>query len=309
MRILKYAIKNIKRNAFLSLSSILVLSLIIFFINILILVNFTTDELIVNINKRLSLSLTLNRGYTNENSEVIELTSSLKSISKDLKVEYISPDAALSTMKMWDPELTKLVETEWENPLPSSIKVDNIWLNDYDKINWIVSKYKWVVLYDENKFKRKIVDYKDQYERINSVIKVLNSIKLGIYSIIWFFIFSVFVIIYNIIWNFIFFYRDEIKITKLVGWDDVFIYWPFSVQWFLYTLISTLLSFLIFIYIIKTINIYLIEDFPWFVNRFLQANSKYFLYEFICISTIWMISWFLSSKIFISRSNSKQKIL
>ena len=61
MRILKYAIKNIKRNAFLSLSSILVLSLIIFFINILILVNFTTDELIVNINKRLSLSLTLNR--------------------------------------------------------------------------------------------------------------------------------------------------------------------------------------------------------------------------------------------------------
>ncbi len=112
MRILKYAIKNIKRNAFLSLSSILVLSLIIFFINILILVNFTTDELIVNINKRLSLSLTLNRGYTNENSEVIELTSSLKSISKDLKVEYISPDAALSTMKMWDPELTKLVETE-----------------------------------------------------------------------------------------------------------------------------------------------------------------------------------------------------
>jgi cell division protein FtsX len=119
----------------------------------------------------------------------------------------------------------------------------------------------------------------------------------------------VFIIIYNIIGNFIFFYRDEIKITKLVWGDNIFIYWPFSVQGLLYTAFSSILSIIIFIYIIKTVNIYLIDDFPWFINRFLKLNSQYFLYEIFWISLIWLISWFLSSHKFISKAGSKEKFL
>lgn len=301
MRILKYALKNIKRNVFLSFSSILVLTLIIFFINILLLVNFTTDELIKNINSRLTISITLNRWYSNENSEVIELISWIRSISKDLKVNYISPEEALNTIKIRDPDLTRVVETEWENPLPASIKIENIGLREYADMDNVISKYKWVIVYDEKKFKKKIIDYKAQYDRIDSVIKVFSSIKFWIYSIIIFFVFSVFIIIYNIIGNFIFFYRDEIKITKLVWWDNVFIYGPFSVQWFLYTFFSSVLSLFIFIYIIKTINIYLIDDFPKFINEFLRLNWRYFVYEIAGISFIWILSGFLSSHKFINK--------
>jgi len=301
MRILKYALKNIKRNVFLSFSSILVLTLIIFFINILLLVNFTTDELIKNINSRLTISVTLNRWYSNENSEVIELISWIRSISKELKVNYISPEEALNTIKIRDPDLTKVVETEGENPLPASIKIENIGLREYADMDNVISKYKWVIVYDEKKFKKKIIDYKAQYDRIDSVIKVFSSIKFWIYSIIIFFVFSVFIIIYNIIGNFIFFYRDEIKITKLVWWDNVFIYGPFSVQWFLYTFFSSILSLFIFLYIIKTINIYLIDDFPKFINEFLRLNWRYFVYEIAGISFIWILSGFLSSHKFINK--------
>lgn len=307
MRILKYALKNIKRNAFLSFSSVLVITLIIFFINILLLVNYTTDELIKNINSRLTLSLTLNKGYTNENSDVIDLIKWIREISSELKVAYVSPEEALETMRKRDPDLTRVVESDTENPLPSTIKVENIAINQYEELNKAIEKHKSAIVYDEKKFKKKIIDYKAQYDRIDSIIKVFNSIKIGIYSIIWFFIFSVFIIIYNIIGNFIFFYRDEIKITKLVWGDNIFIYGPFSLQWLIYTLFSCLLSLIVFLYIIKTINIYLIEDFPKFINRFLDANYRYFFIEIWGISIVWMISWFMSSYKFIGKAKSIDK--
>lgn len=306
MRIFKYAIKNIQRNMFLSFSSVLVLTLIIFFINILMLVNFTTDEIIKNINSRLTISISLNKWYTNENSEVIELISWIRSVDRELTVTYISPEEALSVIKNRDPELTKVVESDSENPLPASIKIENIWLREYSNINDVISKYKWVIVYDETKFKKRLVDYKTQYDRIDNVIKVFHSIKLWIYAIIWFFIFSVFIIIYNIIGNFIFFYRDEIKITKLVWWDNIFIYWPFSIQWLLYTGFSSVLSLLIFVYIIKTVNIYLIDNFPQFINSFLIAYWYFFFYEIIWVWLIWTISWFLSSHKFINKTYAKQ---
>lgn len=306
MRILKYAIKNIQRNVFLSFSSVLVLTLIIFFINILMLVSFTTDELIKNINSRLTISITLRKWFSNENSEVVELISWIKAVSKNLNVTYISPEEALSTISARDPELLKVVESDSENPLPASIKVENIWLIEYSAINDVISVHKWAVVYDENKFKKNITWYKQQYDKIDGVIKVFHSIRLWIYSIIGLFIFSVFIIIYNIIGNFIFFYRDEIKITKLVWWDNIFIYWPFSFQWLLYTLFSGLLSLMIFLYIIKTINIYLIDDFPKFINMFLSTYWLFFVYEILWISFIWMLSWFLSSHKFINKTYSKK---
>jgi cell division protein FtsX len=127
----------------------------------------------------------------------------------------------------------------------------------------------------------------------------LQSIKIWIYSIIVFFMFSVFIIIYNTIWNFVFFYKDEIKITKLVWWDNFFIYWPFSIQWIIYTFLSSFISILIFVYIIKTVNIYLIDDFPKFINLFLLKNSPYFFYQMILLMFIWAIRWFISSQKFI----------
>ncbi len=300
MRILKYTIKNILRNKFLSFSSILVLTLIIFFINILLLLNYTTKYIINNVNSRLTISLNLKSWYTNENSEIIDLISNIKAFNKNLSVSYISAEEAFKVLSSRDPELAKIVESEKNNPLPSSILVKNIWLTEYENIDKIIIKYKNIIVYDEEKSKKNITDYKAQYQKINDVIKIFTSIQYWIYSIIWFFIFSVFIIIYNIVWNFVFFYREEIKITKLVWWDNVFVYWPFSLQWVIYTLIASFLSIVIFIYLIKTINIYLIDDFPKFINNFLFLNYRYFLIEIWVISIVWAISWFLSSVRFIN---------
>jgi cell division protein FtsX len=74
---------------------------------------------------------------------------------------------ALEELKKKNPDLTRLVESEKENPLPDSIIIKDINLNQYVDLNSIISKYKDIIVYDETATKKTIVDYKAQYDRID----------------------------------------------------------------------------------------------------------------------------------------------
>lgn len=301
MRLLKYALKNTIRNPFLSLSSILVISLLIFFINTLFFIEYVTTSLTENINDRMSLSLNLKSGYTGDNSEVIAAMSALKQASPSVNIEYLSKEEAFEILRKRDQELVRIIEGDKENPLPSSIVIKDIPLSEYPKIDAIVKQFKGIIQYDEERSQRSLVDYRAQYERIQGLINILLSIRYGIYGIIGLFIFSVFIIIYNSIGNFVFFYRDEIKIIRLVGGENIFIYGPFSIQGLLYTIAAYILGTLIFIYLVKNINFSLITDFPVFIDRFLSLYSDIFLIELGIVAVVGMLSGFLSSRRFIGK--------
>lgn len=301
MRLLKYALKNTIRNPFLSLSSILVISLLIFFINTLFFIEYVTTSLTENINDRMSLSLNLKPGYTGDNSEVIAAMSALKQASSAIDIQYLSKEEAFEILKKRDQELVRIIEGEKENPLPSSIVIKNIPLGEYPKIDTIVRQFKGIIQYDEERSQKSLVDYQSQYERIQGLINILLSIRYGIYGIIGLFIFSVFIIIYNSIGNFVFFYRDEIKIIRLVGGANIFIYGPFSIQGFLYTLVAYALGTSVFVYLIKNINFSLITNFPVFTDRFFVLYSDILLIELAVVTVVGILSGFLSSRRFIGK--------
>ena len=303
MRILKYAIKNIIRNTFLSLSSIGVIALIVFFINILLFVNFTTLTMIDKVNARISLSVSLKPAYTDTNSEVIELLTDLKSLYKTLDVKYVSSSEALDILRKRDPDLVKVIENDTENPLPASIIIKNIGLDQYEQIDGVIRSHKSAIVYDEQKSKNNIADYRNQYEKIQSLTRVLEGIKIGVYVVIGFFVFTVFLVVYSIIGNFVFYYRDEIKITKLVGGNNLFVYGPFSLQGFLYTAIASCSSLLIFLYIVWTFPFSLFEDVR-FIAQFLSYTTPYFLIELAGMMLVGLISGFLSSIRFINRTGA-----
>ena len=301
MRLLKYALKNTIRNSFLSLSSILVISLLVFFINTLFFIEYVTASITDSINDRMSISLNLKSGYTDDNSEVIEAMSALRNTNTTIQVQYISRDDAFAILKKRDPELARVIEGDKENPLPSSIVLKNIPLREYPAINSIIERYKGIVQYDEERSKKSLVDYQAQYERIQGIINILLTIRFGIYAIVGFFLFSVFIIIYNSIGNFVFFYRDEIKIIRLVGGDNIFIYGPFSIQWFLYTLAAYGIGTLAFVSLVKHINFALITDFPLFIDRFFAQYNSILLLELLVILLVGAFSGFLSSRRFIGK--------
>jgi cell division transport system permease protein len=79
-RIAKYSVKNILRNKFLSFSSVLVLTLLMFFINILVILHDVSFNLIDSINSKLSISLYLDEKYDKNTTEVIKLEEDIKNI-------------------------------------------------------------------------------------------------------------------------------------------------------------------------------------------------------------------------------------
>jgi cell division protein FtsX len=71
-RIFTYSVKNIFRNKFLSISSVLVLTLLVFFINLLLVIQNISFKIIDNVNEKLTVSLYLQDEY-DKNSEPVRL--------------------------------------------------------------------------------------------------------------------------------------------------------------------------------------------------------------------------------------------
>ena len=108
------------------------------------------------------------------------------------------------------------------------------------------------------------------------------------------FLLSIWIIIYSIIWNFVYYYRDEIYITRLVGWSKIFIYWPFSLQWAIYAIFSFFSWILVFYIWVVLTNKILKENFSF--SYILWDYVYLFSLELLLLVVIWALSGLVSSK-------------
>lgn len=293
-RLLKYAVKNILRNKFLSLSSVLVLTLLMFFINILFLLNNVSWKIIESINSKLTISLYLNEDYDNEDIDVLDLMWDIRNSFPEIVVVYKTKQEVLESLREKDPDLVKILERT--NPLPNTINISNVSLEQYESLNRVIEN-KLYVLSDKDSDKEYFSNYGSQYRRITQVITILNHLQTWLYSIILVFIISISIIMYSIIGNFVYYFRDEIYITRLVGWWKSFIYWPFVIQWMIYSFFSFILSILSFWFIINNSEVLFWQEY-WIEFLFTNAD-EIFLIELWIFLFIWWFSWFLSSRKYI----------
>lgn len=297
-RILKYALKNIFRNKFLSISSILVLSLLMFFINVLYVLHEVSFKVTDSINSKLTISLYLKDTYDKNSLEVVSLIQDIKNTYPNIKLVYKTKDDVMKELQKKDAELVRILQSDWVNPLPSTISLANIKLDQYENLDLLIEKKMFIFLEQTNWAKSQVSSYKDQYNNIMKVINTIKTLQMWLYFIIAVFLISIFVIVHSIISNFIFYYRDEIYITKLVWGSNIFIYWPFSMQWLIYVLISFIFSLSFFILVLNNLN-FIFSSFSY-KNFIYSSNSlNIFALEFIVFSFIWALSWFFSSKKYI----------
>lgn len=292
-RIAKYSIKNILRNKVLSFSSILVLTLLMFFINILVVLHDVSFKLIDSINSKLTISLYLDDGYNRNSVEVIDLIEDIQNIWKwewsdlGVVVNYKTKEDILDDIRIKEPWLVKILERS--NPLPETIVLSNIRLYQYAELNNIVEN-KLFMLSKDIADQEYFANYTSQYKKIVNIINVLDILQVWLYVIIWIFMVSISIIIYSVIWNFIYYYKDEIYITRLVWWSKKFIYWPFVLQWGIYSFIALSLSLFIFIIILNNVNIAFSDLY------FFTFSYQIFILEMIMFVSIWWFAWYLSSK-------------
>lgn len=286
-RIAKYSVKNILRNKFLSISSILVLTLLMFFINILVILHDVSFKLIDSVNSKMTISLYLNNEYNRDSLEVIDLMNNIKMINSTIWVDYKSKEVILDEIREKEPDLVEILERT--NPLPDTIILSNIQIDYYKQVNSIIEP-KMYILKKYQDDKDHFSYYSSQYRNIENIISVLWILTYWLYIIIGVFLLSIFVITYSIIWNFIYYFKDEIYITRLVWGSKKFIYGPFILQWMIYSFTSFVLSFFIFLFILSSIN-----NAFWDLYMF-QANYAILLLELCIFVLVWGVSWLFSSK-------------
>lgn len=285
--IAKYSVKNILRNKFLTISTILVLTLLMFFINVLWILDSVSLKIISEINSKMSISLYLKEWISRESLEVITLRNNIKNVDEKINFDYKTKEQNLLEMKQKDPELVKILEND--NPLPETIILSNIKIEDYESVNRAIENQ--LSIFTNNEIdKDYFANYTTQYKRINQVTFILNTLKLWLEIVILIFFISIAIITYSVIWNFIYYYKNEIYITRLVWWSKSFIYGPFIMQWIIYSIFSFFVSLLIFLLLLKNLNIAFWEYFQFEVSKNLT-----FLQLIIFIFIGW-ISWYLSSR-------------
>lgn len=297
-RIIKYAIKNILRNKFLSLSSILVLTLLIFFINILFVLHNVTIKVMNSINDKLTISLYLKDTYDKNSTETLGLINDISKDFPNIKIDFKSKDQVMEELKKKDAELVRILNSDWVNPLPATISISNIKLNEYEWLDDMIEKRMFIFIDKDKNQKNNVSNYKDQYDNIIKVINTIKTLQMWLYFIIWVFVISIFVIVYSIISNFIFYYKDEIYVTKLVWWSNIFIYWPFSLQWVIYVLLSFVFSIILFFLLLQNIN-FLFSSFSYKEFVFNNSSVNLFMIELWVFSLLWALSGYFSSKKYI----------
>lgn len=291
-RITKYSVKNILRNKFLSISSILVLTLLMFFVNILVVVEDISDEIISTINSKLTISLYLEDKYSKTTLDVSDFLDEIKEIDEEIWVEYKTKEMVLNEIRLKEPSLVQILERK--NPLPDTIVVSNISLSDYDNVNSKIESRLYLFSNDEAE-QQSFADYSQQYKKITDVTSNLFLLQMWLYAVILIFLISISIIMYSIIWNFIYYYRDEIYITKLVWWSNSFIYGPFVLQWIIYSIISYFLNLIVFVLILKYLSTLVWEIYIY------EIPDNILLMEFLLFIIIWWVSWFFSSKKYLKR--------
>ena len=295
MYILRYALKNIFRNIFLSASSILIIGLLVFFVNILILVIFSTDRFITNINNRISININFQDGYDNTQLRSSEFLSGVTSSFSGVEVEYISREKALVLLTARNPDLATLIEDD-SNPLPNSVRLSNIDINQYSSLNTYIGRFRDILQYDQWSFDKKLLDYRSQYERITSVIQMLNILQATVYIFLALFVFTVAILVYMVIHNFIFFLQNEVRIIELVGGRPSFIYWPFILQGTLYAFFASLVAFVAFLGGIEIIGSqFLFMDLSPFLIDFKRVFLTYAWLLIPIFALVGAISAFLAS--------------
>jgi len=177
MRLLRYAFNNIKRSLVLSFSSVIVISLMTFLIFALFFTEFVMHNLAESVNSRLSLTLNVKVGFSSTSREVIDTVENLRQIAPGVQASFASAEDNFDVLRSRDPELAKIIDDESQNPLPSTISVKNVPIEQYEKLDAVILKNSKVLDINEEKYAKSVINYRSQFERIRTIVSVLYSLR------------------------------------------------------------------------------------------------------------------------------------
>ncbi len=245
-RVFIAGVTNFWRNGFVSLSSLVMMSIALFIIASLIFMSAILRFSLQEIKNKVDINVYFTTS-ANE-AEIFSLKKSIESIGEVASVTYISKEEALTNFKSrhQDDSLTlEALDELGENPLTASLSIKAKEPSQYEGI----AKF----LGDEDPSvggNNPIIEKVNYYQNkvvIDKLTKITDAANIfGFWVVIFFLIISI-IITFNTIRLAIFISKDEISLMRLVGASGRYVKGPFVVSGILYGIVSAILVLLVFL--------------------------------------------------------------
>lgn len=243
-RAMKLGFANFRRNKFLSIATILVMAVIIFIFNVILAIQFVSNQALQTLSERVDIVVYLHNDISFYDAN--RLKDGLEIIDGVNKVRYTSKEEALQIVAITHPKTAEFLKKfNLSNPLPPSISIVTSSPEYYDKIQ------QYLELPENKNLLSNYVAEGIGGESVvrSTVAKNLNNISQFVTHII-FWMVLVFVlggtlVIVNAIQLTIFNRKNEIYIMRLVGATPNFIRMPFVFEGILYGVFAVIVSFII----------------------------------------------------------------
>lgn len=247
-RVIKAGFVNFWRNGFVSLASLLVMTITLFVIGSIIfmgvLFSYTLDQIKdkVDINVYFITSA--------ETEDVLALKKNLETLPEVAKITFVSRDEALDNFKKKhkdDEQTLQALEELSDNPLGASLNIKAKEPSQYESIARYIQE-KDVLLKDGVSIIDKVNYYQNDevkmaIDRFTKIIDGANRVGLALTVIL--VVLSV-VITFNTIRLTIYISREEISVMKLVGASNRYIRGPFVVTGIMYGFVSAMATLVLF---------------------------------------------------------------
>jgi cell division transport system permease protein len=236
LRVFKFAFQNIGRNLWLSIMTVIVLTVTLLSVNILLSLNVTAAALSAAFEDKIDVAVYLVPNAADD--QVTAVRSYLAGLPQVASVTSVSPDEALAIFKERhkdDSDVLKALDEVGENPLGTTLIVKAKSLDQYQIILTALDHPAYKDLIAEKNFE----DYRALVGRVENMqarARDIGGALLLIFALI------AVIIMVNSVRVAIFTHRDEIGIMKLVGASGMFIRLPFVIESLFISLFALVLS-------------------------------------------------------------------
>jgi cell division transport system permease protein len=292
-RVIKMSIQDIYRNIWLSIVTITILILALFSINLLLIVQVIGENAVSAVKERIDINLYLKADATDEQIEA--LRAKLTNLNGVKEVAYISKSMALDTFREKHKDNTDILDVLKElgkNPLSPALIVKPKDVDNFDTLTANIKKIDTDII-DSQDF----TNHKLLLDKINSITKKISEAGLLVSGI---FVLTMLLVVYNAIRVAIYTHRREITIMKLVGASNWFIYMPFLIASFIYTMIGLFICLSILYLFMNLLQPYLEAFFIGYnINIISYFNQNYFRIfglEFLAVAFINMFASLVAAK-------------
>ncbi len=240
-RIIKSGFINFWRNAVVSLSSIFVMTVALFFIGSIVLLSVFLNSALQSIKDKVDVNVYMTTEAPE--AQILALKKDLEALPQVSGIEYISRDQAIEDFNKRhenDYLMKQALEELGENPLGATLNIKAKDTSQYDSINKYLTEDKTYssIIFSVNYNKNRIV--------IDRLTELTQSVqKIGFAIMIALIVIAV-VITFNTIRLAIFVSREEIAVMRLVGAYNSFVRGPFVVEGMMYGVVGAIIATALF---------------------------------------------------------------